>query len=1054
MPLPKIYSISTVGILKHFNQDYLIHPLRTDFTGGNGVGKSILADLIQIIFICDEKNIKFGTDSFNKDKREIQKLPYKNNFAYAFLNIKVDEEKFLTLGVNIQSKSGKKIRPFLILAKPELNAPLNELVYDSSKILTNKDFLNDQNKILPLDELSKQLKEKYQLFLTYFSYKEDIEQYHSFLFNNNILPINLTIPEHLKAFAKVIQSFSRVRDLGLDKANGLKAFLFEDDDKEYWEEYSKHELQLDKLLTDFKELNIRINDIEQKQRVLEKLSDFEKIKNESALKYELQEIIELYQRYTECQKQEKKLNEDLKSKSKKSECLKLRENKFARIVPRIEKDYSDVESNYTLLLRYESKFKEWKRFDNEIKQLRQIAYAHFSAETINKSTKIDFKDITSKEIIKKVNSTIPLFTQYGQLDDIIKKHDEQENELSSLVLQVEKKLNHLKRIIELLSGKGTNSLFGQIVHKKKVLSEYQESVLLALIDLSLEKPEIVFTGIRYALSTNILNEENFEIDKQNNGIWLKLGDLREFVELSKEERIFEYGSDFENILSNKIDELKIQVKKLQRKKEELDKIKKSQEYDKEIIKDYDFDIRLIQYSDIENLKESVWIINNKEIKISQLLSDSSHLKSEIDEIKQEITIPIDTQNLTELIKEYEIKKEIANKRKRKILDKRNLESSELAGLNAEMPHLQKNLKEKQDEISDVSKLYELKKEGFTNQYPDIDIHSQKGFSENKLLNELKEDFETAHENYITEYKSIVNVFNETNEEKNSQVNLQINKKLYQFKVLEEVLLGGKIKYLDNISEYLREANEQRLRIVENIRDNMIKVFSKTLARYETYENIVKNLNTFFIGKKINETYYLNLNFREYDNIKISWIDELQNSARWVNKPGELEFGHSVQEFIEQLFKKITGIRRAIEFKDLLNPKSYFDLSITLTDEFKNEIPGSTGETYSAIVLLGIARLSKVRDKNHDGLRFIILEELANLDDINFNLFPLIAKEFGYQILTMTPKPYNSDSPDGWYLYHLIKGNKDININYPVPASYYKTRENNQDLKSYLNALNK
>ena len=46
---PKIYSISTVGILKHFNQDYLLHPLRTDFTGGNGVGKSIIADLETVL---------------------------------------------------------------------------------------------------------------------------------------------------------------------------------------------------------------------------------------------------------------------------------------------------------------------------------------------------------------------------------------------------------------------------------------------------------------------------------------------------------------------------------------------------------------------------------------------------------------------------------------------------------------------------------------------------------------------------------------------------------------------------------------------------------------------------------------------------------------------------------------------------------------------------------------------------------------------------------------------------------------------------------------------
>ena len=261
MSQPTIYSISTVGILKHFNQDYLIHPLRTDFTGGNGVGKSIIADLIQIIFICDEKNIKFGTDSFSKDKREIQKLPYKNNEAYAFLNIKIDEDRLITLGVNIQSKSGKKIRPFLVLSKPDLNAPLNELVYDNNKILTFRDFLNEQNRILPLDELSKQLREKSQLFLTYFSFKEDIERYHIFLFEKEILPINLTIPEHLKAFAKVIQSFSKVRDLGLDKANSLKEFLFEDDDKEYWDEYLKHKQQLDKLLTDFKELNIHIDNI-------------------------------------------------------------------------------------------------------------------------------------------------------------------------------------------------------------------------------------------------------------------------------------------------------------------------------------------------------------------------------------------------------------------------------------------------------------------------------------------------------------------------------------------------------------------------------------------------------------------------------------------------------------------------------------------------------------------------------------------------------------------------------------------------------------------------
>ena len=48
---PRIFSLSTVGVRKHYNQDYLLHQVRTDFTGNNGIGKSLIADLFQLIFI-------------------------------------------------------------------------------------------------------------------------------------------------------------------------------------------------------------------------------------------------------------------------------------------------------------------------------------------------------------------------------------------------------------------------------------------------------------------------------------------------------------------------------------------------------------------------------------------------------------------------------------------------------------------------------------------------------------------------------------------------------------------------------------------------------------------------------------------------------------------------------------------------------------------------------------------------------------------------------------------------------------------------------------------
>ena len=59
---PRIYSLSTVGNRKHYNSDYRFHPFRTDFVGDSGVGKSIIADVLQLILV-GEREFKSATDS-------------------------------------------------------------------------------------------------------------------------------------------------------------------------------------------------------------------------------------------------------------------------------------------------------------------------------------------------------------------------------------------------------------------------------------------------------------------------------------------------------------------------------------------------------------------------------------------------------------------------------------------------------------------------------------------------------------------------------------------------------------------------------------------------------------------------------------------------------------------------------------------------------------------------------------------------------------------------------------------------------------------------------
>lgn len=52
---PRIYSLSTLGLIHHYENDYLFHNMRTDFVGDSGSGKSIIADLLQLF--CRLRNV-------------------------------------------------------------------------------------------------------------------------------------------------------------------------------------------------------------------------------------------------------------------------------------------------------------------------------------------------------------------------------------------------------------------------------------------------------------------------------------------------------------------------------------------------------------------------------------------------------------------------------------------------------------------------------------------------------------------------------------------------------------------------------------------------------------------------------------------------------------------------------------------------------------------------------------------------------------------------------------------------------------------------------------
>ena len=291
MIYPKIYSLSTVGMIKHYNHDYLFHHRRTDFIGSNGVGKSILADLLQLLFIYDKDLIKFGTEDV-KETRFIHTLPYQTTFAYCFLNVIVDENKFITIGVQIHSQDRKRLVPFVITKSAELNKDLSQLALDKDDVLFSKNFI--KNKTIPdIQDLAEWLNDERKLKLVFFKTREEVQDYYNFLSNKEILPINLSRENNLKAFAKIIQSFSKAKTLklsGKDASKNLKEFLLEEADEDIKLDFEKKKTELEKVLKDFNRLHEYTKQLENKQKCLESLDILDQNYNELLKEYKVAEI--------------------------------------------------------------------------------------------------------------------------------------------------------------------------------------------------------------------------------------------------------------------------------------------------------------------------------------------------------------------------------------------------------------------------------------------------------------------------------------------------------------------------------------------------------------------------------------------------------------------------------------------------------------------------------------------------------------------------------------------------------------------------------------------
>lgn len=1047
---PKIYSLSTVGIVKHYNQDYLLHEQRTDFTGNNGIGKSILADLIQLIFIHDDSLIEFGTDSMNKDGRSAYTLPKDTSEGYAFMNIEVSENAFITIGVCIPNKRSKRLKPFVILKDLDLDKNIEELTFPASQLPFHNKFIN-QGQFLGLADLTRHFRDEHTLCLQYFTTNDDKSRYYSFLYKKDILSINLSIRSNLKSFAKIIQSFSRAKSLNLKNSKSLKDFIFEDTEKDYQELFISHKKELERQIQEYKSLEKEIEELENKQAALTHLKTIEDEKRIAHLISIKSEIYQFKKNRSSSTAKYNASRSSLEGFKKDLDNLKSREPRLSSILSTKETSVSLLRNEVNALRKYEEYSKEIEKLRQEKKSIEDCDAPVVCTFEKNDTNPDDYQ---TQDLIKRIKEFKDIFIQYGSVPDMLAKVEQQRSVLSKRRTELQKEFAANETILSLIKLREDGSILSQVIEKKQSLSSGQEATMFSLIDTLWGKPSNPSDGTMYTESLSAFSEENIIPDQASGGYWLRMGQINRFIPPLQQVPLFNDPDKLDQALKDMESTITAAKSALQTEQKALDDFERGSSFQHEKINlDYQLDQRLKDFTAYENYETTAYLISKLDERFEKIVQEIQSCKDKQKELG--LTSRIDTSKSVEFYEKYLTAK---NKNLIKISSQIATEDTRIKTLKDELiPSMESKCSSDEIDAIKFTEKYDQKLEDFKKLYPEEDPKNyDQGSIRTTSSEELVQKYQVVRERYNQEYILIVAKFEDTSNEKNTEVNDQINLLKYNFHILEQALLGSRIKHIDNITEILRELNGSRLGIVEAIFETMLEIFSQTSKKFSHYRSVINGLNEFFKGKVISNKYYFQIQFEARKDFTIDWIYKLQDESASAYKSGEIAFSDiSVESFVEDFFKKATGFKRGIKFSDLLDPRTYFELNTKLENEAGDkETPGSTGETYAALVLLGIVRFSKVQSDSKKGIKFIILEETANLDATNFGTFPDLAKEHGYQIITMTPKPYGSDSEDGWIIHHLIPGKIDTDINFPIPSSYVKTNRTSTPLLEYIKSQKK
>lgn len=1060
---PRIYSLSTLGLIHHQDFDYLFHPMRTDFNGDSGTGKSMIADLLQLIFVGSEA---FKSATVSNEPRTIDgmvlRTPNKGtDIGYAFVNIEIEEKKYICVGAYLENIS-PHTSSFIIQGGYDFSE--NSKLTSLETHLTKEYFLENDH-ILPLDQLKEKLEKEGLICASW----QRLKPFHSLLYSNKILPIDLTANDKvLKDYAGIIRSFSRGKSLETQKSESLKEFLFGNEKgKEIHNKYKQALNDLKSVHQDYDRNIEEINKIVLKQRELVSLKEekdkrdkeWNKLKTaelvywsrlESTSFSKLEGLFQAYQNgkifITELKAIVQSEIEKHRSRSGK---LNAKEQEAEEEYLKTKNDHNKLQTILSWIEKLNCNETELKvKFNDQKEKIKQ-------KENLNR-----FLDLLNK------NKFTELFAASNWVKGLQPGNEHYAAIFPALLNEIEEKT----ALLEFSDLNNNTSLGYWAFNLKRALTLEEESAVIHFQNLARSKPTEI-KGIRYLPNVEALFIPLPIADASKEGFWLNLKGIREYVPFVKKQILDSSDSDsirkhFQQF-SNTLNE---DLKKLSVQKEQLEKLKlfvDGTDSISELINTYKLKDEISKFREIPDLTisteefESYYALlasrKNIETKYSQSFEQYTHAKKENIEngiiirgletesgiINQHTFDDTMINTILDVLPELNsILKQKPTKSLKDEIDEEDVVSSVKSVFNLERAKIPSTVTLNESFgtciNSKAKKLNAVEVYATLHQEP-IDLNQH----EDQLTLPSDTDWIASEKQYEAHFKLIVSHYLSNDSFKFDQntdfVELSRNLLPDAFQkedITENSVIENIRYYLSSINEKNKQLNNRKLQKIKNL----IEEVSDSVS---TFLNTVRRIDNFFQDKdtQISGGYQVRLEKSWSTEYKKEWMDKFISDVESDELNNKLINYSSLEDKMRAAFHACGGSSNiSPTINKLLDPNSYYDLSFSMKAKDGRINKGSTGQTYAAIALLCVARLSLIGtelDKQPLGIRFMPIDEAEGLGS-NYDMLYEIAKNNDYQIISLSIGPVGKFKEGEQYVYMLHKNMEESDpVNYTPMAVFSK-----------------